>query len=172
MTLLRLFCCASVLVLSACAPQSATPSAEPGPSRILPGVADDILVEVNRARHRVGAPPLVAWEPLNGVAQQYAAELAARGVLDHNSPIPGRETMGRRLDAAGVVWRRAAENLAYRLDAAADLPRAVVSGWLGSEGHAANLLQPAFTHSGVGLARNANGRWYVVQLYVLPQGDR
>jgi uncharacterized protein YkwD len=159
------------LLCATCAirpPSAAEPPAELTLDRPWPSITDRLLVEVNRARQRVGSPPLIASDALDRVAHDYAAELARRGVLDHVSPTPGLETMGQRVEAGGVSWRRAAENLARRTGPAGDVAPNIVAGWIASPGHAANMLEPAYTRTGTGVARDPVGVWFVVQLYVLP----
>jgi uncharacterized protein YkwD len=160
------------LLCATCAimpPAAVEPPAELPPlDRPWPSISDRLLVEVNRARQRVGSPPLIASEALDRVAHDYAAELAGRGVLDHVSPTPGLETMGQRIAAGGVRWRRAAENLARRTGPAGDVAANIVAGWIASPGHAANMHEPAYARAGTGVARDRGGMWFVVQLYVLP----
>ena len=40
----------------------------------------------------------------------------------------------------------------------------VVTGWMGSEGHRANILTPTYRAVGMGAARDADGRWWVAQV--------
>jgi uncharacterized protein YkwD len=161
-----------VLLSATCAilpPSAPEPTALVPPlNRPWPSISDRLLVEVNRARQRVGSPPLLAAEALDRVAHDYAAELARRGALDHVSPTPGLESMGKRIEAGGVSWRRAAENLGRRTGPAGDVAANIVAGWLASPGHAANMLEPAYTSAGTGVARDPAGMWFVVQLYVRP----
>ena len=47
--------------------------------------------------------------------------------------------------------------------------RSVVDdGWMSSEGHRANILDPSFTVMGIGARKGHNGQWYVAQVL----GDR
>jgi uncharacterized protein YkwD len=153
-------------------PPDASASGPAPLERPYPAISDGVLVEVNRARQKAGAAPLQAMAALDRVALEYAYELAERGLLDHRSPTPGRETMVQRIEAGGVAWRRAAENLAFRGGPASDVAVMVVAGWLSSPRHQRNLLDVEYTRSGVGVARAASGTWYVVQVYVLPAGRR
>jgi uncharacterized protein YkwD len=59
------------------------------------------------------------------------------------------------LDTAG-------ENVAYGYPTG----RSVVDdGWMNSEGHRANILNPSFTLMGIGARKGHNGRWYVAQVF-------
>ena len=62
---------------------------------------------------------------------------------------------GQRITAAGFRWSAWAENLAVGQTSST----AVFNAWRNSAGHRANMLNPAFTHLGVGLAYG-NGRYW------------
>lgn len=152
-----------------------TPPPPPAPpaddAAVASPLADAIIAEANRARAADGAGQLRSHEALQRAAQSHADELAVRGVLDHGSPTPGRATLGERLKAVGVSMREAGENLAMLHAQTGNVPPAAVRMWLTSEGHRRNLLNRNFTHTGVGIARDSRGNWYIVQLYLLPGGD-
>jgi uncharacterized protein YkwD len=130
-------------------------------------VVDGMAAELNRVRAAHGLTPLRTDPALVRAATAYAAELATRRVLDHDSPTPGRHTHTQRIDVAGGIWRRAAENLANVAGTADDVPARVLTLWLSSDGHRRNVLEPTYTHTGAGVAKDTRGQWYVVQLYTL-----
>ena len=135
-------------------------------------MARAVVQRANAVRAELKLAALREVPELTAAAQDYAAELAKRQRLDHNSPRPGRQTMTQRIEAAGGQWQRAAENLASTSDNMVDVPRVVIELWLTSAGHRRNLLEPSYTTTGVGVARDPRGFWYVVQLYVLPLARR
>jgi uncharacterized protein YkwD len=56
----------------------------------------------------------------------------------------------------------AGENVAYGFPSG----RSVVNdGWMNSEGHRANILNPQFRLMGIGARKGHNGRWYVAQVF-------
>lgn len=57
------------------------------------------------------------------------------------------------------------ENLAAGFNSAA----AVVSGWMNSEGHRANILNEGYTQIGIGIAKDKDGRIYWVQNFADPK---
>jgi uncharacterized protein YkwD len=134
----------------------------------LPLIAADLLSAANRARAREALPPLHPDAALDRAAQQYARELAQRGVLSHTSPTPGLETMTRRIEAAGGTWTHAAENLARLGGPGSEAGRHIVDLWMTSAPHRANVMSRTYTHAGSGVARGARGEWVAVQLYVRP----
>ena len=109
---------------------------------------------------------------LDQAARAHAQELAARRTLDHNSTDPELRTPGMRATAAGVTWSSIAENLASMSGAAASVGAQTGSIWMNSSGHRNNLLNARYTHTGVGVAVDDRGVWYVTQLYVLPRATR
>jgi uncharacterized protein YkwD len=58
--------------------------------------------------------------------------------------------------------RRVGENIAYG-NVSADQMMVM---WMNSPGHRANLLNPAFTHIGIGAVKTSSGRWYGVQDFI------
>lgn len=149
------------------------PQPAPDDPALSPAAAAAILDESNRIRASIGSARAMAYDArLHRAAQDYANELARRRVLDHASPTPGRRTMTERIEAQGVVWTRAAENLGQLPGPVAEVPRRVIQLWLDSPGHRSSLLDPAWTHSGVGIASDEQGYYYVVQLYLVPRSPR
>ena len=135
-------------------------------------VARGVIAEVNSTRLGQGLDALIEDAVLNRAAREHSEELAARGKLDHTSTDPARRTMTMRIEAAGGTWLRAAENLAHVSGYASGVPGRTVNMWLKSNGHRRNLLSPDYTHTGVGVAIDPRGRWYVTQLYVRPRAVR
>lgn len=170
---------AVVLVCTACSIAAGPPPpapvpipAAPPPEATLAAVALDIVQEVNRTREANGLRPLRDDPALRRAAREHSEELAARRTLDHTSTDPERRTLTMRIDAAGGSWSRTAENLARMSGPASNVAVQTVRLWLDSEGHRRNMLEAAYTHTGVGVAIDHNGMWYVTQVYVLPRSSR
>ncbi|HEX6693903.1 MAG TPA: CAP domain-containing protein, partial [Longimicrobiales bacterium] len=115
-------------------------------------------------RRQAGAGGLVVVEGMNAAAQAHAEHLRGRHELDHTSWIAGRKDPAARLDAEGVKWTRVGENLAQLSDRAG-IPDATIQIWMNSPGHRHNLLDPQFNVTGVGVARDERGTYYIVQMY-------
>jgi uncharacterized protein YkwD len=155
-------------------PRGASSRASSGP-RVPPRTMGDtalrraIFDEVNLARRAMGAAALIDDANLMAAAADYSIELARMGRLSHESPTPDRRTLAERLAAAGASnWSRAGENLAKIHGPDFELAEAVTKGWLDSPGHRRNLLEREYTLAGVGVARAADGYWYVTQVYARP----
>jgi uncharacterized protein YkwD len=152
----------------------AVPAQPPDPARA-GDTAAAVLAETNRARatpRRCGArslpaaPPLSPDTRLTAAARAHAATLARLGRLEHD--LDGGSTPATRARGAGYDWRTVGENLAAGPETAAE----VVAGWLGSPGHCANLMDPAFTQMGLAFAvAPADGRAYWVQLFGTPRAS-
>lgn len=146
----------------------ATPDA-PASGGEITAVARAVVAEVNRTRQANGLAPLREDALLSRAAREHSEELASRRTLTHTSTNPERRTMTMRIEAVGVAWSRAAENLANMSGSASSVPVQTARMWMGSDGHRRNMLEPAYTHTGVGVALDTRGIWYITQLYVLPR---
>jgi uncharacterized protein YkwD len=73
-----------------------------------------------------------------------------------------------RVSAAGVQWRSTGENIAKCRDVAEaealfmDEPRF-------RQNHRGNILNPEYTHIGIGIARGPDGTLYITQEFVQEQ---
>jgi uncharacterized protein YkwD len=131
-------------------------------------LASQVVDEINRVRAAADVGILAADPRLDQAAVEHARELAGRRVLDHESMRPERRTIMLRVETAGVPWRTVAENLAQVPGSRGGVARQTARAWLDSPGHRRSMLDARYTHTGVGVAEDAAGYWYVVQLYVLP----
>ncbi len=115
----------------------------------------DVLELVNQVRaqgadcHGKGmfgpAGPLTMDPALRCAARKHSADMAARNFFDHTNP--DGETPWDRMAKAGYGnYSNAGENIAA---GSADA-QGTMNQWLGSDGHCANIMNPAFQHIGVG----------------------
>jgi uncharacterized protein YkwD len=105
----------------------------------------------NRAAHGVSA--LTLNDCLKHAAVRQAKAMAQREQIFHEDL--GRVLKNCRMDKAG-------ENVAYGYRSGVAV---VNDGWMGSEGHRANILNPAFTLVGIGARIGHDGKWYVAQVF-------
>lgn len=131
------------------------PAQMPG-APVAAGVAEQMLKEVNAVRARNGLSPLRLDAAMNRAANVRAAEIAKN--FSHTRPNGARGLTA--LQEAGISYRTAGENIASGQQSV----QAVVSAWMGSEGHRANILSSRFGRLGVGYA-TIGGRTYWVQLF-------
>ncbi|HHY60717.1 MAG TPA: hypothetical protein GX504_08870, partial [Clostridia bacterium] len=102
------------------------------------------------ARVQRGLPALEWNEEAAAVARDHSRDMRQTNFFSHNSPNTG--TMADRLKKAGINYRAAGENIAF---GQADAIHAH-EGWMNSQGHRQNILNPEFKTLGVGVA----GKYY------------
>lgn len=130
--------------------------------------AQQVLTLVNDARANSGCAPLTMNSQLVKDAQLQSEDMALNNFFSHTNPDPSRATVGLRATAAGYDWAMVAENIA----AGYSSPASVMSGWMSSSGHRANILNCAYTELGVGYYYEANDgfgyRHYWTQVFGRP----
>ena len=105
-----------------------------------------VLTLTNAQRAATGCPALTWNSTLASVARAHSQDMAAKGYFDHNT-LSGT-TSAQRLSSAGYAYRLMAENIA----AGQATPSAVMTSWMGSAGHKANILNCSLKELGVGYA--------------------
>jgi uncharacterized protein YkwD len=119
---------------------------------------------VNAERRAHGESPLVWDAELMQMARQHSQNMARQNFFNHKGP--DGQGLRERSRANGISGFRAlAENLAYN-KGFADVASSAVSGWMHSDGHRDNILNAEFTRSGIGIARAADGRVYITQVFI------
>jgi len=118
-----------------------------------------VLCLVNQERAKRGKRPLRDNDSLTDAAAKHSRDMVARRYFDHNSP--GGRDMVDRVMAAHWAPRRSAwtlgENIAWG-SGSFGTPRSIVSMWMHSAGHRANILNGRFREAGVGVAAGAPQR--------------
>jgi len=122
------------------------PAAAPAPAPAPPGAGctNDVLTCVNLARAAAGLPALAANSTLTAAAQSCAERMAANGKMTHSTAPP----------AGFSTW---GENIAMGYRSVSS----VFDGWMASDGHRANILNPSYTQMGMGHV--AGGSWWCQQ---------
>lgn len=112
-----------------------------------------VLKLVNVERAKVGCAPVTADTSLDKLAQAFSEDMAIRDFFDHTDP--DGHTPWDRAKAAGVS-NLGGENIA-RGQADAD---AVMTAWMNSEGHRANILNCDYKTLGIGVHYAPGGPWW------------
>jgi uncharacterized YkwD family protein len=117
---------------------------------------------VNRERSSRGLGLLTYDSQLGYVARLKSQDMVNNNYFSHTSPTYGSpfqmmERFGLRFSAAG-------ENIAYGQRTAEE----VMTAWMNSAGHRANILSSTYTHIGVGVAKASNGTLYWTQEFTKP----
>jgi uncharacterized protein YkwD len=142
-------------------PSDPTPPATTNPSDITCGLANfeaDALRIVNQYRaagascgSRGSFAPTAALTinaKLTSAAYAHSSDMAANDYFSHDSQ-DGR-SMVDRINATGYAWSTVGENIAAGYFSV----QSAVDGWMASDGHCANLMNPRFTEFGLACARN------------------
>ena len=128
------------------APIAPAPESAPAPETFTARVVE----LTNAERAAAGVAPVAGNAQLTTAAQRYAEVMAATACFGH--ACGPRPRLGDRAGAAGdAPWAFLGENVA----AGQPTPERVVAAWMASPTHRAVLLDPEFTHLGVG--RTAGG---------------
>ena len=132
----------TALVLSLCMCVSSAASIPFELSDICTQQEWDVLKLTNQERIANGLVPYSVFPALQKAAGVREQELIS--LYSHSRP-NGSDCF-TVLTEAGLSYRSAAENIAAGQSSA----RSVVQSWLNSEQHRANILDPKFTHTGMG----------------------
>jgi uncharacterized protein YkwD len=103
-----------------------------------------LLALVNGARSEAHLAPVQPDEALAAMARAHSADMQAHGFFGHVSPTTGNSE--DRLRAAHLLRARSGENLALSATA-----REAHASLMDSPGHRAVMLDPEFTHVGIGV---------------------
>jgi len=122
--------------------------------------AHEVLDLVNVERAAVQAPPLTWHDGVSDAAYGHSIDMHVRGFFAHENP--DGEDAGVRLHEAGVNWFAYGENIARGQGSPAD----VMAMWMDSEGHRDNILDPSFTHLGIGVHTSYEGGPWWTQNFI------
>ena len=110
---------------------------------------------VNQARTENGLAPLTIDANLSVKARIKASDMKVNQYFDHTSPTYGSPfTMMNNL---GIDYRSAGENIARGYRSA----QAVVSAWMNSPSHRANILSSRYTTMGIGYVDGYWTQWFI-----------
>ncbi len=139
-------------------PATTVPTATAVPAYPMDAAAQRVFDLTNAARAQQGLPALKLNANLISAAGWFAQDMAAHqvGSLSHTDSL-GRDAP-TRITQFGYHYLYFAENIAMGYPT----PEAVMAGWMGSEGHRENILNPKMTEIGIGHVQ-ANGWDYWVE---------
>jgi uncharacterized protein YkwD len=114
------------------------------------------LCLINQQRAAAGLPALLDNGLLDTAASGLSLEMVAQNFFDHTSP--SGSTMLSRLTAVGYILPNTAWSIGENIAAATGslaTPAAMVTAWMNSPGHRANILDPDFQDTGIGVTDGA-----------------
>lgn len=134
----------------------ALPQCAPPPPAVVQvtDVQQSIVNSVNSHRAKAGLAPVTVDARLTAAAQGHSDHMARERILTHVGA--GWTDGGMRITNAGYRWRSWAENVA----AGQTTPADVMSAWMNSSGHRANILSDRAVHIGVTATKASNGVIY------------
>ncbi|MFO7273659.1 MAG: CAP domain-containing protein [Bacillota bacterium] len=135
--------------------QPQTPTASAG----LTAAEQQMLNLINQERAKAGLQPLKADAQLTQLARMKSQDMINKGYFSHNSP-----TYGSPFDmmkAYGVTYRTAGENIAGNQSV-----QAAHTALMNSSGHRANILNPNYTHVGIGIVEGGPYGMMFTQMFV------
>ncbi len=130
----------------------------------LPLLEQKLFDVTNQARVERGLRPLQFSEQLSKIAREHSQEMALMNRLSHES----RKGLGPadRLKVHRIKeWHAVAENVATN-KRKPDPVKSTVDGWIAGPGHAANLFDPDFTQTGIGMAIAVDESYYFTQIFI------
>jgi uncharacterized protein YkwD len=137
------------------AAQEPQPVLPPPGVKYLPKVEDLVIKMTNQARRARGLAPLSPDAELRRAARTFSDDMLVRRFFDHTTPdgVP----FYRRIRSHYPHWvRTLGENIweayGYEHDSPQRLAQLILADWMGSPGHRDNILDPDYTHLGVGVS--------------------
>src|SRR5688500_7800937 len=133
------------------------------PVRLSPTHASDagdeaaFLSSTNALRATLGLPPVEVDGELTAIARQWSSVMAGAGDIWHSPDLAGQVTVGR--------WLTLNESVGTGPGVTA-----IHAALLDSPGHRSNLVNPRYTHIGIGVARVGNVV-YVTQTFGRADGS-
>jgi uncharacterized protein YkwD len=122
-------------------------------------LAQQVVNLVNQERLDAGQVPLLVDGEAEEAAKAHAEDMQGRSYFSHTTPEGwSPATRLQLLDATGFT--RVGENIAMGQPTAQD----VMTAWMNSTGHRNNILDPGYTHIGVGVVEAPGPYWVQVFL--------
>jgi hypothetical protein len=134
-----------------------------GAGAAAPAMAADASTEaafvaaINDLRASRGLHLLQVSGPLTGVARAWTDHMAAAGSISHNPSLSSQ---------VGGGWTKLGENVGVGYDVPG-----LMQAFVGSPAHLANLVDPTWTHVGVGVTTSGDGRLFTTHNFMAATGS-
>lgn len=139
--------------------QPTTPAPTESTNTAVSSYEQKVVELVNVERQKAGLPALKLDAAISNVARIKSKDMADNNYFAHQSPTYG--SAGDMLSKFGIKWSAWGENIA----SGQKTPEAVVTAWMNSSGHRANILSSNYSRIGVGYVTNSNGTPYWTQMF-------
>ncbi len=120
-----------------------------------------LLRRVNYARRKRGLKPLGRTRLLDNIAARHSRSMARRKRCDHHG-FKNRVARIEKYSLSSNIGENCYMFPARKYDS--HVAKKLVGGWLRSSGHRANLLNPSFRKTGIGIAVR-RGYVYATQIF-------
>lgn len=134
----------------------------PAADNVDTGQENQLFSLINQERAKNGLPVLQKDSQLAGVARIKAQDMIDNNYFSHNSPTYGNPF--DMMDEFGIEYQYAGENLAKNTSASR-----AHTALMNSSGHRKNILNPNFTHVGIGVKKAKQGYIYVEMFIGVPR---
>ncbi|MFJ5963620.1 CAP domain-containing protein [Bacillus sp. NPDC093026] len=110
----------------------------------------EVVDLTNKERAKQGLKALTVDSKLSKSARAKSQDMKDKNYFSHTSPTYGSPF--DQMKTFGITYKTAGENIAQGQRS----PQEVVTAWMNSEGHRANILNKNYTHIGVGYVKDGN----------------
>lgn len=136
----------------------------------LPAIEENVFRRLNEVRAEEGLSALEWDGALATAARQHSDEMTRLYYFSHESPTPGLQSVLDRVYSSGLTDIVVAENLASENSVPVTAEAATIADeftrlLLASEAHRENMLDPRFTHAGVGCVASEEGTLFCTQIF-------
>ena len=118
-------------------------------------ITEEVHKLINEHRISIGKSTLVFDNQVADIAIEHTEYMISKNKISHDN-FDARFAQVRTL----VNAMNFAKNVASKQNSAQE----VIAGWLNSAGHRANI-EGDYTHTGIGVLKNASGNYYFTQLF-------
>ncbi|SHE33722.1 uncharacterized protein, YkwD family [Seinonella peptonophila] len=125
----------------------------------------EVIRLVNEERKKNGLKPLKTHQDLSFVARKKSADMCDNNYFNHDSPTYGSPE--QMVNDHGIsYYHGVGENIAEGYQT----PAETINAWMNSEGHRRNILDPDYTHIGVGYVDGGGtyGTYWTQQFIGIP----
>jgi uncharacterized protein YkwD len=133
-------------------PTTAAPLAAPAAPSADAGLESQFVARINSLRAGKGLSQLSVSGELQGVARAWTDRMVANGQISHNPNLGGQ---------VSGSWTKLGENVGVGYDVSG-----LMQAFINSPAHYANLVDPVWTHVGVGVTRAGDGRIYTTHNFM------
>jgi uncharacterized protein YkwD len=130
----------------------------------LPDFVDSVIARINQlraagancgARGDFAPAPALTWSAqLAEAAAGHSLDMATGNLFSHSGS--DGSSVSDRVDATGYAWSGLGENIAAGYASV----NSVMDGWMASDGHCANIMNPAFLQVGVACVQGTSASTY------------